>query len=65
MDDQRQHAVEGVAHRDDADRAAERADRGDEEEHRFHCYSPSLFSGVRSIGSASSISLVKIRFARS
>ena len=64
VDDQRQHAVEGVAHRDDPDRAAEGAERGGEEEHLFH-YSPSLFSGVRSIGSASSISLVKIRFSRS
>ncbi len=64
VDDQRQHPVEGVAHRDDPDRAAEGAERRGEEEDRFH-YSPSAFSGVRSIGSASSISLVKIRFERS
>jgi len=56
-------------HDQGADRAPDRADRGDEEEHRFHqppfISSPSFFSGVRSIGSASSISLVKIRSERS
>mgnify|MGYP001019272644 CR=1 FL=1 len=41
-------------------RADDRAERGREEDDGFH-YSPSLFSGARSIGSASSISLVKIR----
>jgi hypothetical protein len=64
VDDQGEDAVEGVAHRDDADRAAEGAERRPEEEDRFH-YSPSARSGVRSIGSASSISLVKIRSPRS
>jgi hypothetical protein len=62
--DQGEDAVEGVAHGDDADRAADRAQGRREEEDRFH-YSPSARSGVRSIGSASSISLVKIRSARS
>jgi hypothetical protein len=37
--DQRQHAVEGVLHGDDADCAGDRADRGDEEDHRFHQWS--------------------------
>ena len=64
VDDQRQHPVEGVAHRDDADRAAEGADRSREEENLFHLLALAR-SGVRSIGSASSISLVKIRSSRS
>ncbi len=42
MDDQRQHAEEGVAHGDDADRAAEGADRGGEEEGLFHHRPPRL-----------------------
>ena len=36
VDDQRQHPVEGVAHGDDADGAAERAECRGEEEDRFH-----------------------------
>ncbi len=60
--DQQQHAVERVADGDDSDRARQRADRGDEEDDLAH--SPSARSGVRSIGSASSISFVKIRSER-
>ena len=60
--DQREHAVERVAQRHDADRAGQRADRRDEEQDGAH--SPSLRSGVRSIASASSISLVKMRSER-
>ena len=66
--DQRQHRVEGVAQRDDPDGADDGADRRDEEEDVLHGapggYSPSERSGVRSSGSASSISLVKIRSLR-
>ena len=61
--DEREHAVEGVAQHDDAGRSADHADRRDEEQDRAH--SPSFLSGVRSSGSASSISLVKIRSVRS
>ena len=65
VDDEREHAVERVAQRDHRDRAAERADRPDEEGDLLHRpYSPSRRSGVLSIGSASSISLVKIRSSR-
>ena len=63
--DEREHAVERVAQRHHRDRAGQRADRRQEEEDRAHgAYSPSRRSGVRSIGSASSISLVKIRSER-
>ena len=62
VDDQREDAVEGVAEGDHRDRAAEAADRSQEEADLGH--SPSLRSGVRSIGSASSISFVKIRSDR-
>ena len=71
VDDQREHAVEGVAQRDHRDRPAEGADRAGEEGDIDHArrllrlaHSPSPRSGVRSIGSASSISLVKIRSSR-
>ena len=64
VDDQGEDAVEGVAQDDDAEGAAEGAERRSEEEDGFH-YSPSARSGVRSIASASSISLVKIRSSRS
>jgi hypothetical protein len=59
---EREHAVEGVAQHHDTDRAGNRADRRDEKENGAH--SPSRRSGVRSIGSASSISFVKIRSDR-
>ena len=36
MDDQREHAVEGVLERDDRNRAANGADRAGEEHHLFH-----------------------------
>ena len=62
VDDQRQHAVERVADGDHADRTGDRADRADEEQDGAH--SPSCLSGVRSIASSSSISLVKIRSER-
>ena len=61
--DEREHAVEGVAQHDDADGAGDRAETGEEEQDLGH--SPSVLSGVRSSGSASSISLVKIRSVRS
>ncbi len=64
VDDQRQHAVERVALEHDAEGAGN-GEHGSEPEndgfHRRWCYSPSLRSGVRSTGSASSISLVKMR----
>ncbi len=74
VEDQREHAVERVAQRDDADRAGQRTDRGQEEEDRFAVHGriapppritpPPRASGVRSIGSANNISLVKIRSER-
>jgi len=62
--DERQHVVERIAQHDHADRPGQGADGGDEEQNRAHGYSPSLRSGVRSIASASSISLVKMRSER-
>ena len=76
---QREHAVERLGERDHADRARDGDDRGDEEDDVGHQrparaagivdvapapYSPSARSGVASIGSASSISLVKMRSER-
>ena len=62
--DQRQHAVERVAQHHHAERAGQGADRGDEEQDGAHLTRPLSRNGVRSIGSASSISLVKIRSER-
>ena len=65
--DEREHGEEWVAQGDHADRAGDRPEGGEEEEERAHLpspYSPSFRSGVRSSGSASSISLVKIRSER-
>jgi hypothetical protein len=62
MHDQREDAIEGVAEGDHRDRAPKRPDRTREEGDLLH--SPSRLSGVRSIGSASSISFVKIRSER-
>jgi hypothetical protein len=71
VEDQREDAEEGVAQRDDPDRAGDGPERRDEEEELSHPslaaagYSPSARSGARSNGSASSISFVKIRSDRS
>jgi hypothetical protein len=62
VEGERKHAVERIAQQNHTDRARDRADRRDEEEDGGH--SPSRRSGVRSIASASSISLVKIRSER-
>ena len=65
--DERQHRQEGVAQGDDTHGPGDRADRADEEEDGGHgagSYSPSARRGVRSSGSASSISLVKMRSER-
>ena len=68
VDHEREHRVERVAQGHGADRAREGADRGEEEEDLGHRgaggYSPAARSGVRSSGSASSISLVKMRSER-
>ncbi len=65
VDDEREHAVERVLERDDADGARDRDERAQEEQDLDHAdYSPSARSGVRSSGSARSISLVKIRSER-
>ena len=65
--DQREHRVERVAQRDDADRARRSAPIAAMKKTtsaKPGAYSSSLRSGVRSSGSASSISLVKMRSTR-
>ena len=66
--DEREHVVEGVAQHDDAERSRDGADGSQEEDDRGHSgvefYSPSARSGVRSSGSARSISFVKMRSSR-
>ena len=61
--DEREHAEECVAQHDHAAGTGDRPEGGDEEQRLAH--SPSLRSGVRSSGSASSISFVKMRSERS
>ena len=68
MADEREHRVERVAQRDGPHRPADGPDRREEEEDLGHPrapgYSSAVRNGVRSSGSASSISLVKIRSDR-
>jgi len=56
-------ALQGKAHRPGLYQCADCRD--EEQDRRQAVYSPSVRNGVRSIGSASSISLVKIRSVRS
>ena len=62
VEDEREDRVERIAQRHDAHRPRDRAGAGDEEEDLRH--SPSARNGVRSMGSARSISLVKMRSLR-